>query len=116
MAPDFKLFVKSSLFITSSTAVSSVNIVITISLPSTASFNVFEIFAPNSFSGSALFFDLLNTVKLYPAFTKFLDIGRPIRPMPIKPIFFVIYFLGTNSWKFCVIASGKYITHAKTIN
>ena len=70
----------------------------------------------NSFSGSALFFDLLNTVKLYPAFTIFLDIGRPIRPMPINPIFFVIYFLGTNSWKFCVITSGKNITQAKTIN
>ena len=36
--------------------------------------------------------------------------------MPIKLILLIIYFFGVNSWKFCVVNSGKNITHAKTIN
>ena len=62
--------------------------------------------------------EALKEFKLYPAFNMFLAIGKPIKPMPKKPIFLIIYvyFLGTNSWKFCVVNSGKNITQAKTIN
>ena len=60
--------------------------------------------------------NLLKAFKLKPDFNIFFAIGRPIRPIPIKPIFLLIYFFGTNSWKFCVIISGKNITHANTIS
>ena len=55
VAPDFKLSKKSELFITSSIAVSSVNIVITTSLSFTTSLIELAISAPKFFKGSALF-------------------------------------------------------------
>ena len=100
VAPDFKLSKKLGLSITSLIAISSVSIVITTSLSFTTSFIEVVISAPNSFKNSAFFCDLLNTFKLYPPFNIFFAIGRPIKPMPIKAIFLLIYFFGVNSWKF----------------
>ena len=56
---------------------------------------VFDISAPNSFKGSALLIDRLNTFKLIPAFNKFFAIGKPIRPVPIKLTFFIF---NVNPW------------------
>ena len=96
--------------------------VITISLSFTTSSIDLDMIPPNSFKGSALLSVLLkagyelNAFKLNPALKIFLAIGKPIKPIPIKPIFLLIYFLGINSWKFCVVNSGKNITHANTIS
>ena len=112
--PDIILSAKSGFFITSFTAMSSVNIVIITSLSFITSLIDFEISAPNFLNGSAFSIDLLNALSLKPDFNKFFAIGKPMRPVPIKPIDF-IYLLGINSWKFCV-NSGKNITAARTIN
>ena len=97
VAPVLIFFKKSGFFITSSTAISSVNIVIITSQLLTTSFIDFEISAPNFLNGSAFSIDLLNTLSLNPDFNKFFAIGKPMRPVPIKPIFFIYHFLGTNS-------------------
>ena len=52
--------------------------------------SVFDISAPNSFIGSALLIERLNAFSLKPDFNKFIAIGRPIRPVPIKPIFIMV--------------------------
>ena len=40
--------------------------------------------------GSALFIERLKAFKLNPDFNKFVAIGRPIRPVPINPIFIMV--------------------------
>ena len=75
--PDFKLSNNSEWLIIASTAISSVNIVIIKLLSLTTSPKLYDISAPNSFKGSALLIDLLNTFNLIPDFNKFFAIGKP---------------------------------------
>ena len=90
--PFFKFFKNSELKYIFFIALSSDNMVIIRSWSLTTSFRELHTFAPNFFSLMALFLVLLKTLTSYFDFRRFLAIGNPIKPIPIKPIltFFII--------------------------
>src|SRR5215475_4134916 len=72
---------------TSSSAGGSLTIVISTSASLAASFGDFASFAPAATNSSARDAVRFHTITACPAFTKFIAIGRPIRPSPINPIY-----------------------------
>src|SRR6266404_5396916 len=74
---------------TSSSAGGSLTIVRRKSEAAATSCGDFASFAPAATSSSAREPVRFHTVREYPALIRFLPIGRPIKPSPINPIFFV---------------------------
>src|SRR5450432_2786190 len=72
---------------TSSSAGGSLTIVMRTSAPAAASRGDIASVAPAATSSSALDAVRFHTARGCPAFNKFIPMGRPIKPSPIKPIF-----------------------------
>src|SRR2546423_8281073 len=75
---------------TSSSAGGSLTIVRRKSQAAATSCGDFASLAPAATSSSAREAVRFHTVREYPALMRFIPIGRPIRPSPINPIFFLL--------------------------